>query len=197
MYPISYESLQKSLPNNHVSLQQSTADGTDTRRLTDSFMSVISISQPKLNPYSPPPPHSFYNLSSYDFQTPYFIRCTFLNEDLHSWPPTKPFVLAYLSIYSLCYPLPSALPPSKKLPWMLKILLTLWYPLPCFGLPESAANWEYALIRLSDNILSSVSLYDEPLWEIMQMTLGDLILILILVDAIIVLEALVHIAFGP
>mgnify|MGYP006893499288 CR=1 FL=1 len=31
----------------------------------------------------------------------------------------------------------------------------------------------------------------------MQMTLGELILILILVDAIIVLEALVHIAFGP
>ena len=197
MYPISYESLRKSLPNNRVSLQQSTADGTDTRRLTDSFMSVITISQPKLNPYSPPPPHSFYNLSSYDFQTPYFIRCTFLNEDLHSWPLTKPFVLVYLSIYSSCYPLPSALPPSEKLTCMLKILLTLWYPLPCFDSADSMTNWDCALICFSDNILSSVSLYDGPRWEIMQMTLGELILILILVDAVIVLEALVHIAFGP
>ena len=62
---------------------------------------------------------------------------------------------------------------------MLKILLTLWYPLSCFDLADSTTNWECALICLSDNILSFVSPYDVPCCEITQMALPESVLIVV------------------
>jgi hypothetical protein len=82
---------------------------------------------------------------------------------------------------------------------MLKILLTLWYPLPCFDSADSATNWEYTLICLSDNILSFVSLYGGPRCEVMQMTLAEFVLIVLpqVIEGLIIAGVIIHQVVNP
>jgi hypothetical protein len=192
MYPISYESLQKSLPNNHVSLQQSTANGTDTRRLTDSFMSVINISHPKLNLYSPPLPHSFYNLSSCDSYIVTFpldslsYHAYVFEWELCIWSPVK-LLYRYIYLYT-AWAIHSCQHRRCQKPCMLKILNPSWHPLHPFILPESVASSECTIIYLNENIPSYTSLYKTPYgvpsWNITSAFVGKQLAVSISVDLV-------------